>query len=227
MKKVQKKYRDLAAEDLVRIIGRVADNQKALDVVALDVRGLASFADFFVIMGGTSSRHVQGLADLIDREIASKRMKSAETEGLNEGQWILLDYNDVIVHIFHHESRPHYDLEGLWHDAPRLDLSVPAPVVAEAAVKKPAKKAAAPGKAKAAAKPAGRAAKKSAEKSKPARAGKKPATGAAKRAGNKSAAKATGKPAGKAVGKATGRPAAKVAGKAAAPKRRSSGGAKK
>ncbi len=61
MKKIQKKYRELSAEEQVRIIARVAADQKALDVVALDVRGLASFADYFVIMGGTSTRHVQGL----------------------------------------------------------------------------------------------------------------------------------------------------------------------
>ena len=74
-------------------------------------------------MSGTSTRHVQGLADAVDREIGSKRMMSGNTEGLNDGHWVLLDYNDIIIHVFHHEARAYYDLEGLWHDAPRVDLS--------------------------------------------------------------------------------------------------------
>ncbi|MCK4838861.1 MAG: RsfS/YbeB/iojap family protein, partial [Desulfobulbaceae bacterium] len=56
-------------------------------------------------------------------KIGSKRMMSGNTEGLSDGNWVLLDYNDIIIHIFHSETRQYYDLEGLWHDAPRLDLS--------------------------------------------------------------------------------------------------------
>jgi ribosome-associated protein len=122
MKKVQKRYRELPAEELVRTICRVASDKKAENVVALDVRGIASFADYFVIMSGTSTRHVSGLADAIDKEIASKRMMAGNTEGLRDGHWVLLDFDDIIIHIFHSETRQYYDLEGLWHDAPKLDL---------------------------------------------------------------------------------------------------------
>jgi ribosome-associated protein len=218
MKKIQKKYRDLQAEDMVRIICRVADNQKALDVVALDVRGLSGFADYFVIMGGTSTRHVQGLAGVIDREIASKRSKPADTEGLNEGQWILLDYNDVIVHIFHHEIRAHYDLEGLWHDAPRLDLSQPPPVIEEPAVKKPRKKAVAKAAAPTVAKPAKRAVRRQAAP--PAAAVMKPtervAAQTVKKAAVRPGAKATksgGKPTGRMSGTPSGKPTGRPSGK--------------
>jgi len=224
MKNIQKKYRELPAEDQVRIIARVAADQKALDVVALDVRGLASFADYFVIMGGTSTRHVQGLADVIDREISSKRAKATETEGLSEGQWILLDYGDVIVHIFYHETRPEFDLEGLWHDAPRLDLSKPAPVVKEAAGKKrkvavrvPARlfgedpDAVAP---KATRKPKPKAAAKAAAKP-PRKVAAKPARKTTTKAAAKPARKTTTKPARKAADRSTGwaeeRPARKTA----------------
>ena len=93
------------------------------NLVALDVRNISDFADYFVIMSGTSTRHVGGLADAIEKEIGSKRTKAGNTEGLSEGTWVLLDYNDVVVHIFRSETRQYYDLEGLWHDAPRLDLS--------------------------------------------------------------------------------------------------------
>ncbi len=142
MKKIQKKYRELPTEELLRIICQVADQQKAQDLLVLDVRGLASFADYFVLMSGTSTRHVQGLADVIDGEIGSKRMKSGETEGLIDGNWVLLDYNDIVVHIFYHESRRYYDLEGLWHDAPHIDpLALPEPRLESApADAKPVKK---------------------------------------------------------------------------------------
>lgn len=123
MKKVQKKYSDLSADELVKIICRAAQDNKAENLVALDVKGISSFADYFVIMSGTSTRHVQGLADAVDSEIGSKRIMAGNTEGLSDGHWVLLDYNDVIVHVFHRETREYYDLEGLWHDAVRMDLT--------------------------------------------------------------------------------------------------------
>ncbi len=121
MKKVQKKHRDKSSLKLARAIARTALDKKAEDLVILDVRGLASFTDFFVIMSGRSTRHVQGLAEAVDAELGNKRISSSNTEGLQEGLWVLLDYNDVVVHVFYAESRNFYDLEGLWHDAPRLD----------------------------------------------------------------------------------------------------------
>lgn len=88
----------------------------------LDVRGLASFTDYFLIMSGRSTRHVQGLAEAIEEEVRSKRANTKHNEGLQDGRWVLLDLGDVVVHVFYHEVRSFYDLEGLWHDAPRIDL---------------------------------------------------------------------------------------------------------
>lgn len=102
---------------------RVALDTKAEDLVILNVRGKASFADYFVIMSGRSTRHVQGLAEAIEGELRAKRISSKHSEGLREGLWVLLDFGDVIVHIFYHENRSFYDLEGLWHDAPRIDAA--------------------------------------------------------------------------------------------------------
>ena len=84
---------------------------------------LASFTDYFVIMTGRSTRHVQGLAEAIDGALSNKRVKATHAEGLQEGLWVLLDLDDVIVHIFYHEQRKFYDLDGLWHDAKRVDIS--------------------------------------------------------------------------------------------------------
>ncbi|HEB68357.1 MAG TPA: ribosome silencing factor, partial [Desulfobulbus sp.] len=76
----------------------------------------------FVLMSGHSTRHVQGLAEAIEGELRSKRVSSKHSEGLREGLWVLLDFGDVVVHIFYKDKREFYDLEGLWHDAPRIKL---------------------------------------------------------------------------------------------------------
>ncbi|VAW33326.1 Ribosomal silencing factor RsfA [hydrothermal vent metagenome] len=100
-----------------------ARDAKADNIVVLDVRGLSGFADFFIIASGRSTRHVQGIAAALDKQVNSKRLKNAKAEGLNEGRWVLLDFNDVVAHIFYDEARQFYDLEGLWRDAPRLDCA--------------------------------------------------------------------------------------------------------
>ncbi len=121
MKQLRKEYQDLEGMELARICSRIAIDNKAEDVVALDVRKMSSFSDYFVIMSGRSTRHVQALAEGLENELRSKRIKTSRAEGLQEGHWVLLDFGDVIVHVFYHEQRDFYDLEGLWHDAPRVD----------------------------------------------------------------------------------------------------------
>jgi ribosome-associated protein len=122
MRQLKKEHRDRTGLELAQICARVADDSKAEDLVVLDVRGLSSFTDYFVIMSGRSSRHVQGLAEAVEAELRSKRVSSKHSEGLQEGLWVLLDFGDIVTHIFYKEKRDFYDLEGLWHDAPRLDL---------------------------------------------------------------------------------------------------------
>jgi ribosome-associated protein len=122
MKTVRKEYADKPSLEIAKKISQIALDKKAEDLLVLDVREISGFTDYFVIMSGRSTRHVQGLSAAIDKEMSSKRMKSASTEGLEEGQWVLFDFNDVIVHIFYSEVRKFYDLEGLWHDAPRIEV---------------------------------------------------------------------------------------------------------
>ena len=73
-------------------------------------------------MSGKSTRHVQGLAEVIEDKLRSKRVKASKAEGLQDGMWVLLDFDDVVVHIFYHEQRKFYDLEGLWHEAKRVKV---------------------------------------------------------------------------------------------------------
>ena len=123
MKKVHKDIQDASSLELARLAALAALDKKAEDLVVLDVRGVSSIADFFVIMSGRSTRHVQGLAQAVDVALRHKNVKEGNTEGLNEGHWVLLDYNDVVVHIFYSEDRNFYDIEGLWHDAPRVETA--------------------------------------------------------------------------------------------------------
>ncbi|WP_163338360.1 ribosome silencing factor [Desulfopila sp. IMCC35008] len=121
MKQLKQEHRDKTGLEIAKVCAQTALDMKGEDVVILDVTGLASFTDFFVVMSGRSTRHVQGLAEAIEGEMRSKRVKASRAEGIQEGMWVLLDFEDVVVHIFYHEQRGFYDLEGLWHDAARID----------------------------------------------------------------------------------------------------------
>jgi ribosome-associated protein len=121
MRHLKKDYTDKEGRELAAACVRIALGTKAEDLVVLDVRGLASFTDYFVIMSGRSTRHVQGLAEAISEELRAKRISSKHSEGMREGLWVLLDFGDVVAHVFYHETRGFYNLEGLWHDAPKID----------------------------------------------------------------------------------------------------------
>ena len=122
MRKLKKEHQDKGGLELAQICAKVALDNKAEDLIVHDVHELTSFTDFFVIMSGRSTRHVQGLAENIEKELSSKRISTKHCEGLQEGIWVLLDFNDVVVHIFYKESRNFYDLDSLWHDAPKVEL---------------------------------------------------------------------------------------------------------
>ncbi len=121
MKKLKKEHRQKSGLELAHLCAASALDAKAEDLIILDVRGVSSFTDYFVIMNGRSTRHVQGLAEAIEGELRSKRIKASRAEGLKEGMWVLLDFDDVVVHIFYHEQRKFYNLEGLWHDAKQVE----------------------------------------------------------------------------------------------------------
>lgn len=123
MEKIKKAFLEKSALEIATILCETAIDKKAENIVLLDVKKISGFADYFLIMNGRSTRHVQGLATALDQKMSRKRASTTKVEGLDEGHWVLLDFNDVIVHIFYYEERQVYDLEGLWHDAPRVDLT--------------------------------------------------------------------------------------------------------
>lgn len=98
-------------------------SMKAFDVIVLDVRGLVSFADTFIICSGRSHRQVSAIGEFVEKELKRKGMKPLGVEGLRQGHWVLMDYGDVVIHVFYEPIRTFYDLEGLWSDARRIEIS--------------------------------------------------------------------------------------------------------
>jgi ribosome-associated protein len=104
----------------------LALDKKALEPVLLDVRQLCSFCNYQLVLSGRSDRQVDAIADGIALGLKQEGLRPISTEGARSGQWALLDYGDFVVHVFLHSAREHYDLEGLWNDAPRVPIDVPA-----------------------------------------------------------------------------------------------------
>ena len=99
---------------------RAVLGKKAESVVILGVQALTSLADAFILCSGRSNRQVMAIAEHIKTTLKKKGLQALRIEGLKEGHWVLMDYGDVIIHIFYDPVRRFYDLEGLWADAPRL-----------------------------------------------------------------------------------------------------------
>jgi ribosome-associated protein len=112
-----------SAEEKTVLASRIAADKKAMDVVVLDMHDASSITDYFLICSGGSERQVQAIADAIEEQLEQSGIDSLGIEGYREGRWILMDYGDVIVHVFSQETRDFYDLERLWVNAPKLDLS--------------------------------------------------------------------------------------------------------
>ncbi|MCB9708130.1 MAG: ribosome silencing factor [Myxococcales bacterium] len=118
--------RQAVSKDVQRLalaIGAVALDKKASRVEIIDVRDKVDYADYVIVMSGRSDRQVKALARHIETELASTQgTKPLSTEGMTQASWVLIDYGDVVVHIFHDDTRDYYDLESLWMDAKRVPL---------------------------------------------------------------------------------------------------------
>jgi ribosome-associated protein len=110
-----------------RICAEAAEDKLAENVVILDVRGITDFTQYFIIASGTSDRQVQAIADSIQEKMKEQKILPIGIEGYSEGKWVLMDYDDVVIHIFYEPVRALYDLERLWHDAKRVRRRKAAP----------------------------------------------------------------------------------------------------
>ncbi len=108
----------LGAPDALRLVTEALVDRKAREPVVLDLRGLTTATDYFVIASGTSDAHVRGMAEHLMTVLAPRGIEPHHVEGLPQGRWVLLDYVDFVVHVFHPELREFYQLERLWGDAP-------------------------------------------------------------------------------------------------------------
>jgi ribosome-associated protein len=115
------------ALDQLAIAARAADAKAGEDLVALDVSGAMPFADVFLLVTGTSERNVQAIADEIEDRLGSRARRGV---GRAHGRWVLLDFGDLVVHVFHREDRMYYGLERLWLDCPPIAV---APLLEEGA----------------------------------------------------------------------------------------------
>jgi ribosome-associated protein len=115
----------ISSWDKTLLVARSALEKKAYDLVVMEVRDLTSIADYFVICSGRSDRQVQSIAQGIEGYLGHSVISPLSIEGANRGHWVLMDFADVIVHIFYEPVREFYDLDGLWGHAPRVELPEP------------------------------------------------------------------------------------------------------
>lgn len=114
----------METDKLAGIVAQAALDKKGQDVLVLDVRGLSSYADFLVLVSGTSDRHVEAIAQGAIGELKNNHgLLNESAEGMRSGQWALVDFGDVILHVFHQFTRDVYALEDLWSEAPRETIT--------------------------------------------------------------------------------------------------------
>lgn len=102
--------------ELLQKILKILDNKKGIDIKYMEIKDVTTIADYFVISSGTSSTHIKSLADNVEYELKKDGIYPNKIEGYETGTWILMDYGDVVVHIFTEQERENYKIESLWED---------------------------------------------------------------------------------------------------------------
>jgi ribosome-associated protein len=113
------------ARALLTVAAHAADSKQGEDLVALDVSGPLPLTDIFLLVSGRNERNVQAIAGEVEDKMLEAGARTLRREGRTEGRWILLDFGDVVVHVFHEEDRMYYSLERLWKDCPAIPLELP------------------------------------------------------------------------------------------------------
>ncbi len=112
----------MTIDNRISVIVKAGDDKKAFDIKVIDVKDLSSVADYFVIMSGSSTRQVVGIGEEIEYQMTKTGINPLSKEGYRTGTWVLLDYGDIVVHVFQKDEREFYDLEKLWKDGKSVDI---------------------------------------------------------------------------------------------------------
>jgi ribosome-associated protein len=109
-------------KDALRIALKAVDDKKGSDIVVLDISSLATFANYFLLCTGDSSRQIHAIVDEVEQKLEAVGQAPSHIEGYQHAEWVLMDYIDLVVHVFSKHARTYYDLERLWRDGKRLDV---------------------------------------------------------------------------------------------------------
>ena len=110
-------------DEKIALIARYAEEKKAKDILMIELKGLTDIADYFVIASGASERHVKTIVEYIETSVKKNGILHYSVEGYNEGRWVIIDYRNIIVHVFLEHLRELYDLESLWIEAKRYTMT--------------------------------------------------------------------------------------------------------
>lgn len=125
----------LEPDEKAERIAQAAIDRRAEDLLIMDMRGLMTICDFFVVCSGRSRLHVEAIAEEVEEQMREVGVKPWHREGIPDSSWVIADYGDVVLHVFEPEARAFYNLEGLWGDALRLDIPEPTAAVPHAQVR--------------------------------------------------------------------------------------------
>lgn len=109
--------------DKAKLIYKALEDKKGIDIKVIDIEGVSVIADYFIIAGGSNKSQVQAMVDNVEEELAKEKIYTKHTEGYQSANWILLDFEDIVVHVFNQEDRLFYDLERIWSDGKEIDFS--------------------------------------------------------------------------------------------------------
>lgn len=113
----------MTQKEIIKKIVKALDSKRAENIQVIKIGDLTILGDYFIIANGTSSTHTKTLADEVEYQLSQEKIEPDHIEKDNTGSWIILDYNDIIVHVFHKEARNFYNLENLWADGEPVDIS--------------------------------------------------------------------------------------------------------
>lgn len=112
----------MTQDEMLRTIIKTLDNKKAESIKAIKITDLTILADYFVIANGTSTTHTKTLAEEVEYQLSQNGVEPNRTEGYNGSSWVILDFGDIVVHVFYKETRDYYQLERLWADGEKIDI---------------------------------------------------------------------------------------------------------